>query len=142
MLFPRRINLFDSDFVDEMLNSPFFTGNNKKMTLMSTDVKETENGYVLDMDVPGFNKEDITMSLENGYLSIEAKKDQSNDKTDEEGKVISRERYQGRAMRSFYVGEAVSEADIKANLNNGVLQVTLPKKEEKQIENKKYIRIE
>ena len=76
------------------------------------------------------------------FNSIEAKKDQSNDKTDEEGKVISRERYQGRAMRSFYVGEAVSEADIKANLNNGVLQVTLPKKEEKQIENKKYIRIE
>lgn len=110
--------------------------------VMKTDVKETEQGYELDIDLPGYNKEDINAKLENGYLTINAVKDSNKDTKDENGKYIRRERYYGSMSRSFYVGEHVTEEDIHARFENGILKLSLPKEELQKVEAKKYIAIE
>ena len=94
--------------------------------LMKTDIHENEDDYELDIDLPGFKKEDINLSLENGYLVIEAGKSLEKEK---KGKAIRKERYEGSMQRSFYVGEDVKEEDIKAKFEDGVLKLTVPKKE-------------
>ena len=110
--------------------------------VMKTDVKETEAGYEVDIDLPGFKKDEINAKLENGYLTISAAKGLDKDEKDKKGKYIRRERYAGSMSRSFYVGEGVTEEDIKAKYEDGILRLVVPKKDAKAVENKKYIAIE
>ena len=110
---------------------------------MKTDVKEHEGGYEVDIDLPGFKKEDISISLENGYLTVSAAKGLDKEEKDKKGKLIRQERYAGSLTRSFYVGEQITEEDIKAKYENGVLSFTVPKKEEpKKLPERKTIAIE
>lgn len=110
--------------------------------VMKTDVKETEAGYEVDIDLPGFKKDEINAKLDNGYLTISAAKGLDKDEQDKNGKYIRRERYAGSMSRSFYVGEGVTEEDIKAKYEDGILRLVVPKKDAKAVENKKYIAIE
>ena len=140
MLAPRRsYNLFDDFF-----NNDFFGRDFRKFEApsMKTDVKEVDGNYELSIEVPGFNKEDITASLKNGYLTISAKHEENNDENNEQGKYIRRERRFGSCQRSFFVGEAITEEDIKASYNNGILKLTLPKEKESLPESPKTIAIE
>ena len=110
--------------------------------VMKTDVKETETGYEVDIDLPGFKKDEINAKLDNGYLTISAAKGLDKDEKDKKGKYIRRERYAGSMSRSFYVGDGVTEEDIKAKYEDGILRLVVPKKDAKAVENKKYIAIE
>ena len=110
--------------------------------MMKTDVRESEKSYELDIDLPGFSKDEITVQLENGYLSISAAKGLDKDQENKDGKYIRRERYAGSMSRTFYVGDQLTEQDIQAKFENGILQLTVPKKEAKQVEGHKYIAIE
>ena len=110
--------------------------------VMKTDVKETDTGYEVDIDLPGFKKDEINAKLDNGYLTISAAKGLDKDEQDKNGKYIRRERYAGSMSRSFYVGEGVTEDDIKAKYEDGILRLVVPKKAAKAVENKKYIAIE
>ena len=134
------ISLFDNMF-DDMFRDPFFTNSNNTK-LMKTDIQEKDNNYILDMDLPGYEKEDIKAQLKDGYLTITAQKNTSNDDKDEEGNYIRRERYCGKCSRSFYVGDSIKEEDIKANFNNGILELTFPKEVEQKAEEMKYITID
>ena len=115
-----------------------------KNSLMKTDVKESETGYQLEISLPGYQKENIHAELENGYLTVHATTSrQKDEKDDTTGKYIRRERFSGSCSRSFYVGEDITEEDIKAKYENGVLMLAIPKKEVKKIEeSKKMIAIE
>lgn len=137
-------NLFDDFFNDFMVPAkPGFAGARPFNGLMKTDVKETDTGFQLDIEMPGYGKEDITAELKNGYLTINAAKKSEDDEKDKNGKYLRRERFYGSCSRSFYVGKQVTEEDIKAKFENGILIVTIPKKEEQpKVEEKKYISIE
>ena len=143
-LVPRNNNLgfslFDNMF-DDMFRDPFFTNSNTTK-LMKTDIQEKDNNYILDMDLPGYDKSDIKAQLKDGYLTITAQKNESNEDKDEKGNYIRRERYCGKWSRSFYVGEGLKEEDIKANFNNGILQLTFPKEVTRRDEKTKYITID
>lgn len=139
-------NLFD-DFMDDAFERNFFGGRNPlygkhSKNIMKTDVKETETGYELDIDLPGFKKDEISAHLEDGYLTVSAAKGVDKDEKDKEGRYIRRERYSGSMTRSFYVGNAVTEEDIKAKYEDGILSLSIPKKDPKAVEAKKYIAIE
>lgn len=139
-------NLFD-DFMDDAFERNFFGGRNPlygkhSKNLMKTDVKETETGYELDIDLPGFKKDEISAHLEDGYLTVSAAKGVDKDEKDNEGRYIRRERYSGSMTRSFYVGNAVTEEDIKAKYEDGILSLSIPKKDPKAVEARKYIAIE
>ena len=111
--------------------------------IMKTDIKDTKEGYELDIELPGYNKEDVSAELKDGYMTISASTKSDEDEKDENGKYIRRERYYGSCSRSFYVGEAITQEDIKARFENGILKLFVPKKEEKPaVEEKKYITIE
>ena len=111
--------------------------------LGKTDVRETDNGYEVDIDLPGFKKDEIQAQLENGYLTISASKGLDKDQKDKEGRYIRQERYAGAMSRSFYVGDDVTQEDIKAKYENGILKLSIPKKEAKPaVEQKKHIAIE
>lgn len=112
--------------------------------LMKTDVRELENGYEVDIDLPGFKKDELNLQLENGYLTIQASKGLDKEQKDEKsGKVIRQERYAGSMSRTFYVGDEITEEDIKAKFEDGVLKLGIPKKEpQKAVEQKKTIAIE
>ena len=139
MLLP---SIFGEDLFDDWMMDFPFRGNGSA-NLMRTDVKETDNSYELDMDMPGFDKGDIKAELKNGYLTISASSNRNNDEKDKDGKYIRRERYTGSCSRSFYVGDDVKQEDIKAKFENGILKVTVPKKEEKPaVEENKYSSIE
>ena len=111
---------------------------------MKTDVRETEAGYEVDIDLPGFKKDEINVELNNGYLSISAAKGLDKDEQDKKsGRYIRKERYAGSCERSFYVGEDITEEDIKGEFKHGILKLFVPKKEAKPaVEQKKYISIE
>ncbi len=109
---------------------------------MKTDVTEHDDHYEIAIDLPGFKKEDVTIDLENGYLTVGAAKGVDKDENDKEGKLIRQERYSGAMQRSFYVGENVTEEDIKAKMEHGVLTPTIPKKETPKLPEKKTIVIE
>ena len=140
-------NLFD-DF-DRWMDTSFrdvdkaLYGKHAK-NMMKTDVKETDKGYEVDMDLPGFKKDEIKASLENGYLTITAEKGLEKDQKEEEGKkYICRERYSGSCQRTFYVGDEIEQDDIKASFKHGILRLDIPKKQPKpQVEEKKCISIE
>ncbi len=110
--------------------------------VMKTDVREHDDGYEVDIDLPGFKKDEISLSLENGYLSVNAAKGLDKDEKDKKGKLIRQERYAGSMTRSFYVGEAITEQEVKAKFENGVLQLSIPKKEAPKVPEKKLIAIE
>lgn len=134
--------LFD-DFMDDFSfpsMNRMFSGSNAN--LMRTDVKETDNGYEFAIDLPGFKKEDVSAQLKDGYLTIQAVTNRSNDEKDSNGKYIRRERYAGSMSRSFFVGEQVTEHDIRAKFEDGILKLSVPKKEQQKIEQQKYITIE
>lgn len=146
MLMPSlfRENLFD-DFFDDFARPAGRMMNfaSPQLSVMKTDVKETKDGYELHIDLPGYKKEDIEAQLKDGYMTIMAKKDSSKEEKDEDKKYIRRERYYGNCSRSFYVGDQVTEEDIRAKFEDGILQVYVPKKEPAPVvEKKKYIAIE
>ena len=109
---------------------------------MKTDVRETDSGYEVDIDLPGFKKDEINIQLDNGYLSISAAKGLDKDEQDKEGKYIRKERYAGSMSRSFYVGNAITQDDIKAKYESGILRISVPKKAAEEIESAKRIAIE
>ena len=140
-----RENLFD-DFMNDFA-FPAFPNVDKELygkhakNLMKTDVRETKDSYEVDVDLPGFKKDEIKMELENGYLTISAAKGLDKDETDKEtGKYIRRERYAGNLSRSFYIGD-VKQEDVKAVFKNGILSISVPKEDKKAKEEKKYITI-
>ena len=110
--------------------------------VMKTDVKETDTGYEVDIDLPGFKKDEINAQLDNGYLTISAAKGLDKDEKDKKGKYIRKERYAGAMSRSFYVGEGVTQEDIKAKYEDGILRLSVPKKAAEQIESSNRIAIE
>ncbi len=135
-----RNNLFD-DFFDDF-DRPVKRVQGPQTQLMRTDVKETENSYELDVELPGVKKEDVKAQLEDGYLTISAETKFDNNE-EKEGKFIRRERYYGSSSRSFYVGEELKEEDIKAKFVDGILKISVPKKQpEEKIETPKFIQIE
>lgn len=140
-------NLFD-DFMNDFA-FPTFPDIDKELygkhakNLMKTDVKDIENGYEVDIDLPGFKKDEIQVQLKDGMLSISAAKGLDKDEKDKKGKYIRRERYAGGMSRSFYVGEHVTAEDIHPKYENGILSFMVPKEEQKQVVNKShYIAIE
>lgn len=137
-------NLFDDFFEDFARPAKRLVKyNTPAATVMSTDVKESDTGYELHIDLPGYKKEDVKAELKDGNLTISATSRSENDEKDESGKYIRRERFYGNCSRSFYVGDAVKQEDIKAKFEDGILKVFVPKKEAKPaVEEKKYITIE
>lgn len=135
-------NNFMDDFFDDMFRFPYgkTTG---RVPGMNVDVQEFDDKYQLDVELPGYAKEDIHADLKNGYLTISAQHSENKDEKDEDGRYIRRERYQGSCQRSFYVGTEVTQEDIRASFKDGVLKMEIPKKEAKPaVENKRYIQIE
>ena len=136
-------NLFNDDWMDfgfpEVDKALYGKHANN---VMKTDVKETDTGYEVDIDLPGFKKDEINAQLDNGYLTISAAKGLDKDEKDKKGKYIRKERYAGAMSRSFYVGEGITQEDIKAKYEDGILRLSVPKKEAKAVENQKYIAIE
>ena len=111
--------------------------------MMKTDVKETEKGYEVAVDLPGFKKDEISIELENGYLTVSAAKGLDKDEEDKKGHYIRQERYSGAMSRTFYVGEDVKQEDIKAKFENGILSLSVPKPvEQKKVETSQRIAIE
>ena len=148
-MFPALMN--DTMFSD-LFDDPFFQGwrsdDNSSAAampsnLMSTDVRETGNAYDVDIDMPSFDKNDISLELNNGYLTVSAHKDEDTGDKDKDGKWLRRERYVGTCSRSFYVGEDVKESDIHASYKNGTLCIQVPKMQaQPQVESKHQIAIE
>ena len=109
---------------------------------MKTDVREKEDGYEIDMDLPGFKKDQVELTLENGYLTVTANKGFDKDEKDKQGRMIRQERYAGSMQRFFYVGQNMTEEDVKARFEDGVLHLNLPKKDARKVPEKKTICIE
>ncbi len=152
MLMP---SIFGENLFDDLFDFPFYDDRNEQKVekklygrharnLMKTDIKEMDNGYQLIIDLPGFKKEEIHAALENGYLTISAAKGLDEDEQEKEsGHYIRRERYAGACERSFYVGDSISQEDIKAEFKHGILKLFVPKKEARPAaEENKYIAIE
>lgn len=139
MLMP---SIFGERLFDDFFDYPF--GGYTRTDLMKTDIKDTDQGYELTMNMPGVKKEDVKAELKDGYLTVTASVNNSNDEKNQEGKYIRKERYSGSCTRSFYVGEDVTQDEIKAKFEDGTLKLTIPKKEEKkpEVEANKYIAIE
>ena len=114
----------------------------KSKNLMKTDIKEKKDGYEVSVDMPGFKKDEIQAKLENGYLTISASKGVEKNDKDKEGRYIRKERYTGQCARSFYVGDALKQEDVKAKYEDGILTLSVPKKAPAKVEQKKYIAIE
>lgn len=145
MLMPSifRENLFDNfmdDFALPWTANPSYSRG--ASGVMKTDIKETEQGYELAIDLPGYKKEDVKAQLKNGYLSITATQNMQNDEKGDDGKYIRRERYCGTTSRSFYVGDSITEEDIHAKFEDGILKLTVPKEAPKKVEESKFIAIE
>jgi len=150
MLYP---SIFNENLFDDLMDFHFpefrdFENIDKKLYgrhaahVMKTDVHEHEDCYEVDIDLPGFKKEEITLNLENGYLVVGAAKGLDKDEKTKKGRLIRQERYAGAMQRSFYVGEHITEEDIKAKFEDGVLKLTVPKREAPKVPEKKTILIE
>ena len=136
-------DMFDFDDFDKEFNRmmrPLYGKHAQNM--MKTDVRETDNSYELDIDLPGFKKDEIKVELDNGYLSISAAKGLDKDEEKKDGKYIRRERYAGAMNRTFYVGDNLTQQDSQAKFEDGILKISVPKKDVQQIEQNKYIAIE
>ncbi len=134
----------DSRFFDDFFKAPFWSngesGNSTR--IMKTDVQETDSEYIIAMDLPGFNKDNIQVELREGYLTVSATKSVSDEEQYENGKYIRKERFEGSCKRSFYIGEYANEENIKASYNNGVLKLEVPKEPEPVPEQPKRITIQ
>ena len=152
MLMP---SVFGENLFDDFFNGfPFYDDREMRNTekklygkhagnVMKTDIKESDEGYKLMIDLPGFTKDEVQVTLNDGYLTISAEKGLDKDEQEKDtGRYIRRERYSGACSRSFYVGEAVTEEDIKANFQHGILTLNVPKKDAKAVNAKKTIAIE
>ena len=149
-------SIFNNNLFDDFFGFPFYYDNRaedkaeKKLyghhagNLMKTDIKEMKDGYELEIDLPGFKKDEVTAELKDGYLTVSAAKGLHQDEQEKDtGRYIRRERYAGSCQRSFYVGDDVTEEDIKGEFKHGILKLFVPKKEAKPaVEQKKYIAIE
>ena len=140
-------NLFDDDWMNFPFEQDFWGKKNPlygkhAKNMMKTDIREHDEGYEVDIDLPGFKKDEISIELENGYLTVSADKGLDKDEEDKKGKYIRKERYAGAMQRSFYVGENLTDEDIKAKYENGILRLSVPKKPAKAVEAKKTIAIE
>lgn len=140
-------SIFSNNFFDDFMNFSFpdvekTLYGKHAAHMMSTDLKETENGYEMSIDLPGFKKDEVQVQLKDGYLTISAAKGLDKDEQDKKGNYIRRERYAGSSSRSFYVGSGVKNEDVHAKFENGVLRLSLPKKAAEEIEADKYISIE
>lgn len=126
------------DLFDDMFNDPFFTGSYRtnNTQIMKTDVQENDQAYIMDIELPGYAKEDVKAELNEGYLTITAQKSENKDEKDANGKFIRKERYTGTCKRSFYVGEDVKQEDIKAAFRDGILRLMVPKVQPQVEENK------
>ena len=127
-------NVLDDLWVNE------FTGFNTNR-LMKTDVHEKDGKYIMDIDLPGYKKDDVKISLYNGNLTISAEKNESNEEKDAKGNLIRQERYSGSCSRSFYVGDSIRDNDIQASFKDGILTITVPTEAHKEETEKKYIDI-
>ena len=125
------------DMFDNMFRAPVMGGN----SLMKTDVHEKDGKYILDVEIPGYKKEDVQISLYNGTLTISASQNTSNEEKDDKGRVVRQERYSGSCSRSFYVGEGIKDSDVHATFDNGILKIEIPTEQKKEEEEKKYIDI-
>ncbi|MCI6629460.1 MAG: Hsp20/alpha crystallin family protein [Lachnospiraceae bacterium] len=132
MLFGRTSNLFD-DFFGDMFGGDFFDTSSRMPQLMKTDVVEKDGQYMLDVELPGYDKNDISAELKDGYLTIMANKDQTIENKDEKSNYVRKERYTGSCQRSFYVGDDVKEEDIQAGFKDGILKIAVRKPELKEI---------
>ena len=140
-------NLFDEFFDDDFpmipmrsIRNPLYGKNAKN--LMKTDVRETDNTYELDIDLPGFKKDEVQLDLKDGYLTISAAKGLDKDQEDKKGKYIRQERYAGACSRSFFVGEEIEPRDVSAKFEDGILRVSLPKQVKKELPRNSAIAIE
>ena len=131
---------FDDSFFTTSKKNPLYGKNASRV--MKTDIKEMEGSYELDIDLPGFKKDEISAELKDGYLTDQCCKGLDKDEEDKKGHYIRQERYSGAMSRTFYVGEDVKQEDIKAKYENGILRLSVPKKEAKPVETKKTIAIE
>ena len=139
-------NLFDDFFGDDWMRFPMWSGRDPlygkhAKNLMKTDVRETEHTYEVDVDLPGFKKDEIKLDLKDGYLTISAAKGLDKDEKDKEGKYIRQERYAGACSRSFYVGD-VETKDVSAKYEDGILKISLPKEAKKELPASSAIAIE
>ena len=147
MFYPR---LFNDDLFDDFMNFDFPSMRNAENKvfsksangLMKTDVREQDGNYVLDIDLPGFKKDEISLTLDNGYLVVGAAKTVNEDEKDSKGKMLRQERFSGAMQRSFYVGDGIDETDVKAKFEDGVLCLCFPKEKQPEIPEKKTIMIE
>lgn len=142
-------SIFNDNFVDslfdDMFRFPRFNTAESRpaSTIMRTDVQDLGTDYQLDIELPGYTKEDVHAELSEGYLIISAQKNSEKEEKAEDGKYVRRERYSGNCQRSFYVGDNLKEEDIKASFENGILKLVFPKEEQRKVvEQKKYIAIE
>ena len=142
-------NLFDDDWMNFPFNDEFWGKKNPlygkhAQNMMKTDIRETDGSYELDVDLPGFKKDEVKVALKDGYLTVSAAKGLDEEEDDKKtGRYIRRERYAGACERSFYVGEDVTQEDIKGEYKHGILKLFVPKKEAKPVSNDpKYITIE
>lgn len=133
---PMRRNGMFSDMFDDMFTAPTSYG------VMSTDIHKKDGDYILDIELPGYKKEDIKIALEKGTLSISAHKSETQEEKDAKGNLIRQERYTGETSRSFYVGDGIKDSDVKASYKDGILTISVPSEEKKQVEEKKFIGIE
>ncbi len=140
MLMP---SIFEENLLDDFFGEPFGGYDYSESGLMTTDVKDTDKGYEVTMNMPGVKKEDVKAELKDGYLTVSAETNTKKDEKAEDGKYIRRERYSGSCSRSFYVGDGVKQEDIKAKFEDGTLKLFVPKEAAKPaVEQKKYISIE
>ena len=141
-------NLFDDDWMNFPFEQDFWGKKNPlygkhAKNMMKTDIRDVDGNYELEIDLPGFKKEDVKIQLKDGYLNIQATREEKKDEKDEKGKYVRRERYTGTCNRSFYVGPNIKHEDIHAKYENGILHVTFPKEEtKKEVEEKKFIAID
>ena len=151
MLMPMRRN---RNLLSELMSDPFdafFDAATapvqamQKMSpsLMRTDIKETDAGFELTIDLPGFKRDDVQAELKDGYLTIAAQTQSESEDKDEKGTYVRKERFSGKCSRTFYVGDDIEEDDIRAKFEDGVLKIAVPKKQEQpKLEEKKTIAIE
>ena len=139
MLMP---SIFGENLLDDFFGEPFGGYDYSESGLMTTDVKDTDKGYEVTMNMPGVKKEDVKAELKDGYLTVSAETNTKKDEKAEDGKYIRRERYAGSTSRSFYVGDGVKNDEVHAKFENGVLKLSIPKKAAQEIEADKYISIE
>ena len=144
-------SIFGENLFDDWFDFPGFRGlgrvenklyGDRAGRLMKADVHEKDRQYDMDIDLPGFKKEDIKVELHDGYLQVSAVKGLNEEEKDEKGKLIRQERYSGSMQRSFYVGESIKQEDVKAKFEQGVLKLSFPKEGEKKLPEKQPIMIE